>query len=146
MAGSSDGEQPSRSPRRTTHNWYMTDHLQRLSIRTFSGSPTPCPSVSQDIPSLERNQYSNKQSARVNGGLRYGVTHSETEAGVKATATAGQCTLSGNTSTVDMDFSQLNVVSQLPLPTSPTVENLVHTLLHPNRTPFHTACHRCSGS
>lgn len=114
----------------------MTDHLQRLSIRTFSGSPTPCPSVSQDIPSLERNQYSNKQSARVNGGLRYGVTHSETEAGVKATATAGQCTLSGNTSTVDMDFSQLNVVSQLPLPTSPTVENLVHTLLHPQPHAF----------
>ncbi|KAF1358146.1 hypothetical protein EJ07DRAFT_66528, partial [Lizonia empirigonia] len=89
---------------------------------------------SQDIPSLERNQYSNKQSARVNAGLGYGVSHSETEAGVKATAE--QCTLSGNTSAVDMDFSQLNAAFQLPLPTSPTVEHLVRTLLHPQPHAF----------
>jgi hypothetical protein len=88
------------------------------------------------MPSPEQNQYSNKQSTKVNAGLCFGAgaDQSNTE-----TSTTSEVVISNSYApTMDIDFSQLVVPIQLSSKSSaaPPVEQLVRILVHPPQHAF----------
>ncbi|KZM21657.1 uncharacterized protein EKO05_0008001 [Ascochyta rabiei] len=136
MSSSHNGNQPSRSPRYISCDWYITAHFQNLSIQTSSSSPTPYRLREQAMPSLEHSQYSNKQSAKVNAGIHFGGTNSETEDRVQATME--MFVFNSNIPALSIDFSRFEVPTQIPAPIGPTAEELIRTLLCP---PLHAFLH-----
>lgn len=125
----SEDHDPSRSSRRVAYDWYITDPLQNLSIQTSALSRTLHPSGSQATPCPEHNYYSNKQSAKVNAGLDFGSTNNVTGDAVETTTE--KAILDSNSSAANVNFPQLYIPTQITTPTSPRVEQHVHTLLHP---------------
>jgi hypothetical protein len=92
-------------------------------------------------PSPERNQYSNKESGKVNSGLDFGFGLSDSTATHTSSAASEapdtQKAFYSNAPAVAIDLSLLCPPSVVLEP-QPSLEKIVHTLLHP---PLHAFVH-----
>ncbi|XPS79636.1 hypothetical protein M3J07_011634 [Ascochyta lentis] len=129
MSDDRKGNQPSRSPGQATYDWYMTARFQSLSIQTYSNRPMPYQPRTQTMPEPEHSQYLNTQSMKVNAGLDFGRANNETKGLVKATSP--DSILDSNAPVLNIDFRDLRVPAQIPIPIPPMAEELIPTLLHP---------------
>ncbi|CCT61091.1 hypothetical protein IAQ61_001646 [Plenodomus lingam] len=129
MSGHREEELPSTPPRRGSHasagdeetdTSYDSDHSSKFSH--LAKSPRT------GMPDPARNQYSNKESAKVNAGFDMGAQDQDEmqEDESKNVASA----FASNMPAVDIDFSQLIVPIVAPAPAS-TAEQLVQRLLNP---------------
>ena len=126
MSGSHDAERPSRSPYRASHKCKMgTEESWHILVCGSLPSHTIRSALIVGMPLIERNQYSNKESGKVNAGLEFGG--SAIKGGAREESAS---TLVTNTSAVNIDFSQLNVPVVLPEQRL-SIEELVQRLLHP---------------
>lgn len=126
MPGSHDAERPSSSPRRGSHiknqdgeNPSYTFLCDLLTSLTVQSTPT------FGMPLPDRNQYSNKESAKINAGLEFGGGAVE-----GGTLEEPASLLATNMPAVNIDFSQLIVPIAAPEP-KPSPEELVRRLLDP---------------
>jgi hypothetical protein len=99
-----------------------------------SNSPAP---ENTGMPRPERNQYSNKESAKVNSGLDFGLPQSTDTATLDSGIELGSPSVPdvssvclSNRPVVAVDFSLLSLPPALPEP-QPSLQRLVHRLLHP---------------
>ncbi|KAF9692572.1 hypothetical protein EKO04_009765 [Ascochyta lentis] len=83
----------------------------------------------QTMPEPEHSQYLNTQSMKVNAGLDFGRANNETKGLVKATSP--DSILDSNAPVLNIDFRDLRVPAQIPIPIPPMAEELIPTLLHP---------------
>ena len=79
------------------------------------------------MPSPERNQYSNKEAAKVNAGIGFGSE--------ETAETVQQGPFSTNVPAVEIDFSKL-VISIIAREPKPSTKQLVSLLLQPPRHAF----------
>ncbi|KAJ4370743.1 hypothetical protein N0V83_005264 [Neocucurbitaria cava] len=126
MPGSHNAERPSSSPRRGSHIKNQDEESPSYSLLcNLLTSLTVQSTTTFGMPLPDRNQYSNKESAKVNAGLEFGGGAVE---GVTLEEPASF--LATNTPAVDIDFSQLVVPIAAPEP-KPSPEELVRRLLDP---------------
>lgn len=129
MPNNHDGEEPSRSPRRTSYDCDIANYLQHLTVQA-SLFPAPSDFALTDVTAdPEVNEYSNKQSVKANSGLDFGGLNGKGEAGSLSHTT--KATSASHGPTVDVDFSQFSVPNPAPPPVPLPVEQLIHPLLHP---------------
>lgn len=127
MAGDHDAEHSSRSPRRGSFGDATDTNV--LSQESASERPPFTRHASSlSMPSIELLQYANKGSAKVNAGLTYGGS---------ATQTGSGDIFCSNKPAVDIEFAQLVAPIVAPEP-KPCTEVLVHRLLNP---PAHAFVH-----
>jgi hypothetical protein len=132
MSGSHNAERPSRSPRRASYNVTLPDMYvtaQPCSIEI--GHSLVSRSINQTtMPSPERNQYSNKEAAKVNAGIGFGGAET-----AETAETVQQGPFSTNVPAVDIDFSKL-VILIVARESRTSTEKLVSSMLQPPRHAF----------
>jgi hypothetical protein len=100
------------------------------------------------MPSPERNQYSNKESAKVNNGLDFGIPESTDTSPAPSSDTSPisqqnssnsppdpSSAFASNLPSVDIEFSLLSTPPVAPEP-KPSLGRLIHRLLHPPQHAF----------
>jgi hypothetical protein len=124
MSDNHNADRPLRTPRQASFE------EANNSAETQQEVVSPPPPFSNDalsfpMPNPDRNQYSNKESTKVNAGLAYGNWHEDDEE--EDCAAVYLCI---GKPAVDIDFSQLDVPIVAP-EVKPTSEALASRLLHP---------------
>lgn len=127
MTGHHDADRPSSSSRRTSSSDEnkINDETPINSISSSTPDHLSSSNMVTGMPSLERNQYSNKESCKVNGDLDFSGTCEDGDDNVWAS----------DVPVIDIDFSQFIVPIVAP-ESAPTAEQLVCRLMRPPRHAF----------